>query len=1243
MFKKVFNVLLSMFLAFSMLISISIPSFAFEEANEVFSGNDLSEDYVDDSNENLYKILNDNIGNNMLRTASLSTPVSNTYVDLAFVIDTTGSMSPYIKNVKDNVTDFAKYLEDKGINLRVAIVEYRDTTSDGINSTIVHKWNGSTWHTKTTDMVTTLTKLSANGGGDEPETAIDGLGYLVDDANTLLWSSKAFKFAVLLTDASPKTNNRHGISSMSQMADLLAEKNINTSVITTASCKSYYDVLINRTGGIYANINSSNFSNELKALADKIIGITSGKKAIYVLPGYMGSKLYYNGNELWMDSDALKSDIEKFFVVFGEDTKLKLNSDGSGSQVEADMEKDNYGTFDTYQSMMQKLEGEFSSEYDVIFFPYNWLGDLNDSVIELENHIAENEYDQVVFVTHSTGGLLASAYIAKDNNKAKVLKNILIAPPLFGTYTALQPIETGKVNDIEDMLKNNNINDDSVLLFWNQYNIIYDWIKYVTHNSPTTYQLLPSIEYLKLMPVMYEDYFEGGNAILTKDAYYSLINKSGNINSNLTNGNDRSHKYFRDTSLKDDIVGVLQEVDTLLIGSSYGNLTPALARYTTTDYILWQTTECTDFTMKLDGDGTVLNVSAFATETADEHILPYQDFKNVSHGGLVNVNSHPEVMQYVCDNIPKAKSGVSASNMSLTSFNSADNSLITDEVLSMSDYIKINVNTNKNAHIQIRDLKGNLVASIQEESSIFTFDGIDYPITGMVASGFDGKLLSYTPSSSSSEGLTGVIYMPKSGYMIDVTYGNEANKSINFGFIVSTLTDKGDLSASAVYATTTTSANGLVFSLNLADVNTSNIGDLCENNSILLKTEYFLTDWSIPTEIKLKTIGESQDIVISGGDADSVLLKWYSSDESVVSVSANGKISANGYGKAVVVASDGNITTTCKVTVERYTASIEINDISMLLGERTLIKPIFDSESVTETDVEYSYDSSLDIISIDQYGVILASSTGTIEVTATAPGGVSTVFKVIVTLNGIVSVDSVSLSSSELDIKKGKSAELNAIINPTNAENQKVVWELSNPSVASITTDGLNCVITGLKEGFTTVTVITNDGGYTAIANVYITNGLSKESIQIQSMDVNANNPINNTIAVRIKVANISDQNINLSDLKLQYIYNNDSNENEIFECDWASNNHIGIRDLVFGTIKYSDEINNSIIEISFADVGQILAPNETLEIHFRVHTQNWDLYDLANDYSLGTTDFSVTEKVLLYFENTLIYGEYTS
>ena len=77
----------------------------------------------------------------------------------------------------------------------------------------------------------TLTNITVSGGGDIPETPIDALGYLID-GSTMLWSSDAYKFSVVLTDAGYKVDNRHGYSSLSEIANKLAEKNINTSIIT---------------------------------------------------------------------------------------------------------------------------------------------------------------------------------------------------------------------------------------------------------------------------------------------------------------------------------------------------------------------------------------------------------------------------------------------------------------------------------------------------------------------------------------------------------------------------------------------------------------------------------------------------------------------------------------------------------------------------------------------------------------------------------------------------------------------------------------------------------------------------------------------------------------------------------------------------------------------------------------------------------------------------------------------------
>ena len=140
--------------------------------------------------------------------------------ELVFVIDSTGSMSGAIENVKTRITSFVNSLETQGVNLRIGIVEYRDIEADGMDSTIIHELNHAPWMNSTSEMVEVLNGISAGGGGDYPETVIDGLGYLVD-GETIPWSSDSYKFAVVLTDSGYKIANRHGFNSLQEVADAL--------------------------------------------------------------------------------------------------------------------------------------------------------------------------------------------------------------------------------------------------------------------------------------------------------------------------------------------------------------------------------------------------------------------------------------------------------------------------------------------------------------------------------------------------------------------------------------------------------------------------------------------------------------------------------------------------------------------------------------------------------------------------------------------------------------------------------------------------------------------------------------------------------------------------------------------------------------------------------------------------------------------------------------------------------------
>ncbi len=194
--------------------------------------------------------------------------------DIVFVIDSTGSMGPYIQNVADNVQAFSKYLENKGVDVRMAVVEYKDITYDGKDSTIVHAVDGNVWHKSTAELVKTLgiVKSGVAGGGDNPETVIDALGYIVDgttfDFGRKDAEGETHKFAIVLSDANFKENNSFEYTEKT-IIEKLKEQKINTSVITSTWAHDYY---LNMTGTPenILNINSATFSNDLIKLADVI-------------------------------------------------------------------------------------------------------------------------------------------------------------------------------------------------------------------------------------------------------------------------------------------------------------------------------------------------------------------------------------------------------------------------------------------------------------------------------------------------------------------------------------------------------------------------------------------------------------------------------------------------------------------------------------------------------------------------------------------------------------------------------------------------------------------------------------------------------------------------------------------------------------------------------------------------------------------------------------------------------------
>ncbi|HIV00205.1 MAG TPA: InlB B-repeat-containing protein, partial [Candidatus Stercoripulliclostridium merdipullorum] len=272
--------------------------------------------------------------------------------DIAFVVDTTGSMWDEIRNVRDNIVMFAEQLDALGINVRWALIEYRDMTlSEDSEKTQVHMYFSENWYIDVNAYKAEIGGLTANGGGDNPETIIDAL----ETARRLDMREKASRFFIAVTDADYKVDNQFGIGSMSEMIGLLIEDEISVSVVTATSYYGDYRNLADETGGILCNI-YGDFADELMGLIDLIDDAVENRtlerieitKAPLKTEYYSGDRFSSAGMEVtaYYESGLVKKittyDIEPFGALKIGDTFVTVRYRNKTAQVAITVTAQNY-------------------------------------------------------------------------------------------------------------------------------------------------------------------------------------------------------------------------------------------------------------------------------------------------------------------------------------------------------------------------------------------------------------------------------------------------------------------------------------------------------------------------------------------------------------------------------------------------------------------------------------------------------------------------------------------------------------------------------------------------------------------------------------------------------------------------------------------------------------------------------------------------------------------------------------
>ena len=294
-----------------------------------------------------------------------------------------------------------------------------------------------------------------------------------------------------------------------------------------------------------------------------------------------------------------------------------------------------------------------------------------------------------------------------------------------------------------------------------------------------------------------------------------------------------------------------------------------------------------------------------------------------------------------------------------------------------------------------------------------------------------------------------------------------------------------------------------------------------------------------PAEIRVTTGRYTQaKVTVQPADASDKSVTWTSSDERIATV-VNGRVTGQKAGTCMVTcASKTNpeITASATVIVSQLVTRIEFtnqkDELSFRTGEKLQLQWEVLPDDATDTAVTFK-SAHPKIATVDSNGMLTAISRGTATIYATAQDASKRQAAVRVTV--IQPVTGVEMQNPLYYVQLGWSGNVRAIVQPRNANNQRVYWSSEDEDIAMIRSNGTSTGhVQGNRRGRTTITACTEDGDFTAQADVRV--GNFNEAVMVEGLDVSDNNQI------RIVLRNMSD------DITLQNIY-------YTIECfDWSGN-----------------------------------------------------------------------------------------
>lgn len=989
--------------------------------------------------------------------AKIPTSYESGKVDIVFVIDATGSMSDEINNVKDNVASFSENLINRGLDIRFCIIDYRDITEK--EKTTVHENAGTHWLTNIDGVVNELGKIGANGGGDTPETVLDPLGYVADDA-LMNWRSDAYRFGFVLTDADYKTDNSYGYSSLAEVAEKLAEMRVVTSVITSTDYQSTYSELYKTTGGIYADINSSTFDKEMLTLSNSIISSVTREMTLTLHEPRMlvNLSVCYYADDSKSQSESYKKSVKTMLNEYS--NRLAESTDG--------------------HILIDKIL-LFSTSNRLNFYTTTSIASMADIRIETEEDDDGKLWFNVKIHSnaHVTGFYTDSTYTAVyDGENTEFFSKLKDGEKLNGRRSFYRIQMSG----VEGAGWNNSMIDDAyaystTVMHETGHYLLGFFDEYLDAEKNSWGARKKPYKAYGLMDNQHED------IEMSKAAIDYAYMTDGFAKANF---DQHTYQSYRNGGACEDSLA------TLLTNPAFSS------------YYFKHIIGGSDFALGVY-KGTYSKAKVDRTATYSYATLSAGDFLSLSGVGGRSLTGYPEGMEtedskYTTDCVANVAfesgenavvatiSGEEGVNYTISSKKAGDEEYI-DAALA-DGRAKLPIAKGEVAEVRVTATKGNDV-----KHNTYYIDRSGNTETGYMYTAADNAVMAYvTTNQLSSYTFIADNTQYTNGEYFSVNQATLISSDNGSGFVGGEIYSVANHLAEIDYTTLAwfkyVGGEWTILETDYTEEENMNIGaraDLSGEGIYVLMAKMASASSALPAENLSYTQSTDRDAVVTVNfddpntdsiyynvfysnnkfadkTADSVVVRSFSADDTALTINLLER-GRTVYAAVEIVLADGSRSALSEIILIGGEADSDGDGIPDWFCDKYHLW----GEEGEDKDIANSDDDGDGLTNLEEY------HGGSDPTNPNDP---------VHTTN--IPVDSVGLNTEQSSLHVGQMAEVTAIVLPENATNKAVTWKVENTDVASVKAANGTCVITAVAIGKTNVYVVTNDGGYSATVSVIV-------------------------------------------------------------------------------------------------------------------------------------------------------------